>query len=301
MRLRQTVHVQVGALFPQVEIGADPTQIKAWAQAVEDLGYSHIAAYEHVLGAERARRPSWWRGTYDNTNPFHEVFVLLGFLAAVTTRIGFAPSVLVLPQRQTALVAKQTAELDVLTGGGRLRLGVGVGWNHVEFEALGMNFRDRGRRMEEQIEVLRLLWTGELVDYRGKWHRIDRAGLNPRPIQRTIPVWVGADSEPAERRAARVADGWFPYLQPDDEGRARLERFRGYLREAGRDPAGFGLEGRVHAWRGDLDSWVATARAFRDMGFGYVQFNTMRSGCRTVDDHIAKLRRFREAAVDLFP
>ncbi len=291
--------MRVGALFPQTEIGNDPGAIRAFAQAVEDLGYSHLATYEHVLGAERAGRPSWWRGTYDNTNAFHEVFVLLGFLAGVTKRIGFAPSILVLPLRQTALVAKQAAEIDVLSGG-RLRLGVGVGWNHVEFEALGTNFRDRGRRIEEQIEVLRLLWTRDLVDYRGRWHRIDRAALNPMPIQRPIPIWMGADSEPAERRAARIADGWFPYLQPDDEGRARLERFQGYLREAGRDPTTFGLEGRVHAARGDVDYCAKTAHALRDLGFGYLQFNTMRSGCRTVDEHIGKLRSFRDAGADLF-
>ncbi len=291
--------MRIGALLPQVELGSDPATLREWAQAVEGLGYSHLATYEHALGAERAGRPSWWRGVYDNNDAWHEVFVLFGFLASVTTRLELVTSILVLPQRQTALVAKQAAAVDVLSGG-RMRLGIGVGWNHVEFEALGMTFTDRGRRMAEQIEVLRLLWTRPLVDYRGKWHRIDRAGINPLPVRRPIPIWIGADSERAERRAARIADGWFPYLQPDDAGRERLERFKGYLREAGRDPAAFGFEGRVAAAKGDVEQWVATARAFRDLGFGYLQFNTMRSGCGTVAEHIEKLRRFREAAGPLF-
>ena len=291
--------MQVGVLFPQIEIGDDPGKIRAFAEAAEDLGYSHLAMYEHVLGAERSRRPEWWRGVYDVTNPFHEVFVLLGFLAAVTKRVELAPSILVLPQRQTALVAKQSAEVDVLSGG-RLRLGVGIGWNHVEFEALGMSFRDRGKRVEEQIEVLRLLWTTRLVDYTGRWHRIDRAGVNPMPIQRPIPVWIGADAEVAVKRAARIADGWFPYLQPDDEGRARLERFRTYVREAGRDPASVGLEGRVHTRGKTPEQWAATADAFRGMGMTHLQLTTQRGGFKTVNEHIDAMRRFREVAAPLF-
>jgi probable F420-dependent oxidoreductase len=291
--------VRIGALLPQTEIGADPGALRAWAQAADELGYSHIAAYEHILGAERANRPAWWRGVYDITDAWHEIFVVYGYLAAVTRRLGFATSVLVLPLRPTALVAKQAAELDLLCGG-KLRLGVGIGWNHVEFEALGVDFRDRARRMEEQIEVLRLLWTTERVDYTGRYHRIDRAGLRPLPRQRPIPIWIGADAEAAVKRAARVADGWFPYLQPDDEGRARLERFRGYAREAGRDPNSIGLEGRVAAAKRSVEEWVRLAEGFRGMGFGWLQFNTLRAGFTSVEQHIDALRRFREAATHLF-
>jgi probable F420-dependent oxidoreductase len=288
--------VQVGVLLPQTEIGNDPSAIREFAQATEDLGYAHIAFYEHVLGAERSGRPSWWRGVYDHTSAFYECFVLLGFLAAVTKRVGLVPAVLVLPQRQTALVAKQAAEVDVLSGG-RLRLGVGLGWNHVEFEALGTNFRDRGRRIEEQMEVLRALWTKELLDYKGRWHRIDRAGLNPLPIQQPIPIWMGADAEVAVRRVARLADGWFPYLQPDPEGVARLERFREYVRDAGRDPARVGVEGRVYTRTSpDPERWAATAQAFRDLGVSHLQFTTLRSGYQTLEQHLAALRRFRETA-----
>ena len=291
--------MHVGALLPQTELGSDPQRLKAWAQAVEDLGYSHVASYEHVLGAERADRPATWRGVYDINDSWHEIFIVYGYLAAVTTRLGFATSVLVLPLRPTALVAKQAAEIDLLCGG-RLRLGVGIGWNHVEFEAMGVDFRNRARRMEEQIEVLRLFWTSERVEYTGRYHRIDRAGLKPLPVQRPIPLWIGADAEAAVKRAARIADGWFPYLQPDQEGRARLERFRGYVREAGRDPNTIGLEGRVAAAKRSPDQWARTAEGFRDMGFDWIQFNTMRSGFTTVDEHIDALRRFRDAAKHVF-
>ena len=291
--------MRVGALLPQTEIGADPGALRAWAQAVDDLGYSHIVSYEHILGAERANRPPSWRGTYDINDSWHEIFVVFGYLAAITKRVGFATSILVLPLRPTALVAKQAAEIDLLCGG-RFRLGVGIGWNHVEFEALGMNFRDRARRMEEQIQLLRQLWTQYRLDYSGRHHRIDRAGLRPLPVQRPIPIWIGADAEDAVKRAARIADGWFPYLQPDDEGRARLERFRGYVREFGRDPDAVGLEGRVHAAKRSVDEWVRTAEGFRDLGFAWLQFNTMRMGFTRVDQHVDALRRFRDAAKPLF-
>ena len=290
--------MRVGALLPQVEIGPDPGALREWARAVEDLGYSHVASYEHILGAERSDRPAWWRGVYDIDDQWHEILTVFAALASVTKRLGFASSILVLPLRQTALVAKQAVELDLLCGG-RLRLGVGIGWNHVEFEALGMEFRDRARRMEEQIEVLRLLWTNERVEYRGRYHRIDRAGLKPLPAQ-PIPIWIGADAENAVKRAARIADGWFPYLQPDAEGRARLERFHQYAREAGRDPASIGLEGRVAAAKRTPEEWVRLAEGFRDLGFGWLQFNTMRAGFATLDQHIDALRRFRDGAKHLF-
>lgn len=291
--------MRIGALFPQTEIGNDPAVIRGWARAVEDLGYSHVASYEHVLGAERGGRPDWWRGVYDVNDAWHEIFVLYGHMAAVTERLGFATSILVLPLRQTALVAKQAATLDILCGG-RLRLGVGIGWNHVEFEAMGAGFEKRARHMEEQIEVLRLLWTRPVVDYTGKFHRIDRAGLDPLPVQRPIPIWIGADAETAVRRAARIADGWFPYLQPDDEGHARLERFRAYARDAGREPSSIGLEGRVATAKRTVAEQVRVAEGFRDLGFGWLQVNTMRSELSTADDHLDALRRFREAAAHLF-
>ena len=181
--------MHVGAVFPQLEIGTDPDVIATYARTIEQLGYDHLAIFDHVLGAD-SNRPGGWAGAYDHRSTFHEPLVLFGYLASITIRLRLATAVLVLPQRQTGLVAKQAAEVDVLSRG-RLILGVGIGWNQVEYEALGMRFTDRGKRIEEQIAVLRALWTQEVVDFNGRWHRIDRAGLNPLPVQRPIPVWMG--------------------------------------------------------------------------------------------------------------
>ncbi|HEV8230526.1 MAG TPA: LLM class F420-dependent oxidoreductase [Candidatus Limnocylindria bacterium] len=286
--------MRVGVVFPQLEIGTDPAKIRDYAQAVEDLGYAHLVAYDHVLGADTATRPDW-RGPYTSQSTFHEVFVLFGYLAACTTRLELAPAVVILPQRQTALVAKQAAEVDVLARG-RTRLGVGLGWNEVEYLALGEKFRDRARRIEEQIAVLRLLFTQEIVDYTGRWHRIDRAGLNPLPVQRPIPIWMGGNADPAVRRIARLADGWFTHLQPDEAGRERLAAFHSYLRDAGRDPGTFPIEGRVGAAKRTPDEWARLAKGFADMGLTHLEFNTMGAGCVSVDEHIALVTRFRETA-----
>jgi probable F420-dependent oxidoreductase len=286
--------VRVGVVYPHQEIGDDPARITAFAQAAEDLGYAHIVAYDHVLGADPTNRPAWWKGAYTHRDAFHEPFVLFGYLAAITKKVEFAFGIVILPQRQTALVAKQAATLDVLSGG-RLRFGAGIGWNHVEYEALGMNWRDRAKRVEEQIEVLRLLWTQEVVDYTGRWHRIDRAGIKPLPVQRPIPIWMGADEEVAVKRVARLGDGWFSHLAPNEEGRAALERFRGYVREAGRDPARVGVEGRVAA-TGSPDDWARRAETFRDMGMTHLELRTAGSKLADLEAHIAVMRQFRETA-----
>ena len=226
--------MDIGVVFPQVEIGRDPAAIRDYAQAVEGLGYTHVLAFDHVLGANPDRQGGW-KGPYTHAHAFHEPFVLFGFLAGVTRRLGLTTGVLVLPQRQTALVAKQAAAVDVLAGG-RLRLGVGVGWNAVEFEALGERFTDRGKRIEEQIAVMRLLWANELVTFEGQWHRVPDAGVNPLPLRRSIPVWMGGESDVVVRRAARLADGWMPHFRPGAEAAATVSRLHGLVKDAGRDP-----------------------------------------------------------------
>ena len=217
--------MKIGVVFPTNEIGADPAATRDYAQAAESLGYDHLLAYDRVIMASSSSR-----------DMFHEIFVLLGYLAAVTERMELVTGVLVLPQRQTALVAKQAAAVDVLSGG-RLRLGIGVGKNTVEYEALGEDFTNRGARSEEQIAVMRALWASELVTYEGRWHKITDAGLNPLPIARSIPVWIGGHADIVLRRAAKIGDGWMPVIPPDDHARAEVEKLRGYAREAGRDPA----------------------------------------------------------------
>jgi probable F420-dependent oxidoreductase len=284
--------VQLGIVFPQTEIGADPGGVRAFAQAVEEIGYDHLLAYDHVLGADVSNRTDW-PGPYTSDHQFHEIFVLFGYLAAITTGLELVAGVLVLPQRQTALVAKQTAAIDIFSGG-RLRLGVGLGWNYVEYEALGEDFSNRGRRSEEQIEVLRRLWTEPVVDFEGRWHRISAAGINPLP-SRSIPIWIGGSAEAAIRRAARVADGFFPQRPLDGGWPATMERFRGWAEEAGRDPATIGIEQRIDIAQGTPDDWRAAVDEWRGLGATHVSLTTMRGGLEGPDAHIERAREAFEA------
>ena len=285
--------MQLGAIFPQTEIGADPAAVRDFVQAAEGLGYEHLIVFDHVLGADVAHHQGW-QGPYTHHDMFHEPFVLYGYLAAITQRIELVTTVIILGQRQTALLAKQAAEVDVLSGG-RLRLGVGIGWNAVEYEALGENFRNRGKRSEEQIAVLRALWTQEVVDFHGRWHHISHAGLNPLPVQRPIPLWLGGGGtsvEPVIERVGRLADGWFTQCAQDAVGRAAIERMRGYARAAGRDPAAVGVEGRVSVANSTPDSWGQQAEDWSSLGATHLSVNTMRAGLQTPDAHIAAIEKF---------
>ena len=284
--------MQLGVVFPQTEIGADPGGVRAFAQAAEEIGYVHLLAYDHVLGADVSQR-SDWPGPYTSEHQFHELFVLFGYLAAVAPGLELVAGVLVLPQRQTALVAKQAAEVDLLTGG-RLRLGVGLGWNYVEFEALGEDFRNRGRRSEEQIEVLRRLWTEPVVEFEGRWHRIPAAGINPLPVQRPIPIWIGGSAEVAIRRAARVADGFFPQRPLEGGWPATMERFRAWAEEAGRNPASIGVEQRIDVSSGTPDDWRAAVEEWRALGATHVSVVAMRAGL-DVDGHVERISQAFEA------
>jgi len=288
-----------GVVFPQTEIGADPAVVRDYAQAAESLGYEHLVAYDHVLGANAASRPGW-SGFYQHTDMFHEIFILFAYLAAVTQKLELVSGIMILPQRQTVLVAKQAAALDILSGG-RLRLGIGIGWNNVEYEALGENFHDRGRRSEEQVEVLRALWTNELVTYEGKWHKITDAGLNPLPVQRPIPIWFGGMAEQVVRRTARLGDGWMPMLsiRPDDEGRATLDRLRGYAREAGRDPSAIGIENIITIADRSPEDWLDEVKGWKELGSTHVSVNTMKAGFKTPDEHIHAIERFRDTIAEV--
>lgn len=283
--------MQIGVTFPQTEIGADPLVIRDYAQAAEGLGYSHLVAFDHVLGADPTNR-SGWRG-YTQRDMFHEPFVLFGYLAALT-HLELVPAVIILPQRQAALVAKQAAEVDILTGG-KLRLGVGVGWNPVEYEALGMDFHTRGRVVEEQIEVMRLLWSQEVISYKGRYHTITEAGLNPLPLRRSIPVWLGGSSDILLRRAARLGDGWFPQGYPNEQMGETLALLRSYTREAGRDPATLGIEARLTIRDSSLDEWVRQTEAWQKLGATHISINTMGAGFKSPDEHIHAIRRYKEA------
>jgi probable F420-dependent oxidoreductase len=287
--------VRIGVIFPQTEIGSDPVVVRDYAQAAEDLGYSHLLTYDHVVGAHPENRPADWRRAYTHESLFHEPFVLFGYLAGLTSRIEFVTGILILPQRQTVLVAKQAAEVDVLSGG-RLRLGVAVGWNPYEYEALNETWENRGRRIVEQIEVLRLLWTQEVVDYTGRYHRLDRVGINPLPVQRPIPVWMGGTAEPVLRRLARHGDGWFPQVRPGDAPAAEaIAQLRNYVREYGRDPADVGIEARVNIANSTPDDWARGVEEWRGLEASHLGVNTMGAGLASPRDHIEAIRRFKDA------
>jgi probable F420-dependent oxidoreductase len=277
--------MRIGVVFPQTEIGADVAAVRAYAQRVEELGFRHVLVYDHVVGADPAVHPGW-QGPYDLATTFHEPLVLFGYLAGITS-LELVTGIIILPQRQTVLVAKQAAEVDLLSGG-RFRLGIGLGWNAVEYEALGEDFSSRGRRVEEQVDLLRRLWTEPSVTYHGRYHRVTGAGLAPLPLQRPIPVWFGAQSDRAYRRAGRLADGWFPQVPPGpklDEARGVVERA---AVEAGRDPRAIGMEGRV-TWRGSPEKLADHTRTWQEAGATHVSVNTMGAGLRSVDDHLSVL------------
>jgi probable F420-dependent oxidoreductase len=285
--------MQYGVLFPQTEFPPDAAAVRDFAQAVRGLGFAYIAAYEHVLGANPASHGNL-DGPYTYLDPFLEPFALFGFMAAAAPALGFATSVIILPQRQTALVAKQAATLDVLCEG-KLRLGVGLGWNAVEYEALGHDFHTRGRRIEEQVDVMRRLWTEPLVTYTGQWHTITHAGLNPLPLQQPVPVWFGGHAEPALRRAARLGDGWMPNSPTPDAAVPYLQKLDGYLAEAGRTRQEFGLEARFAYGNGQPATWIGHRDRWRDLGATHISLNTMRAGFSGPADHLRAIEAFSAA------
>jgi probable F420-dependent oxidoreductase len=277
--------MRIGAILPQTEIGPSVGAVRAYGRGVEELGYQHVLAYDHVVGADPAVHADW-SGPYDVDTEFHEPFVLFGFLAGCTS-LELVTGITILPQRPTVLVAKQAAEVDLLTRGS-FRLGVGIGWNPVEYAALGQEFATRGRRIEEQVGLLRALWTSRAVTFDGEFDTVAGAGLAPLPVQRPIPVWFGGRSEKAYERMGRLADGWFPMIQP---GPALVEA-RGIVTrsadDAGRDPDAIGLEGRVD-WRGDRDDVLERIEGWRAVGATHLTVNTMGAGLADVDAHLEAL------------
>jgi probable F420-dependent oxidoreductase len=248
---------------------------------------------DHVLGADRAALPDF-QGPYDVNDAFHETFVTLAYIAAVTERVGLASGVLILPQRQTALVAKQAAQVDIVSGG-RLRLGIGVGWNPVEYEALGQDWHVRGRRQAEQVVLMNRLWTERTVTFAGAFDRVQHAGINPLPIQRPIPIWFGGGVEPVLRRAARYGQGWIPLGQPDDQTASQLARLRDYLRAAGRDPGAFGIEAWIRSSIGSPEQWREAAERWHALGATHVTFYTSGQGVGAVPQQIEAMQQFHDA------
>lgn len=284
--------MQIGVVYPQSDLRTDPASLRTYAQGVEALGYRHILTYDHVLGADRSVHEDF-EGPYDLDTTFHEPFVLFAFVAACTN-LELVSGILIAPQRQTALIAKQAADVDVLSGG-KLRVGVGNGWNRIEYEALGKDFTNRGKRLEEQVALLRRLWSERSVTFDGQFESVTGAGLAPMPVQQPIPIWMGASSTAAFKRIGRIADGWFPMLRPGDD----LDRARAIIAvsaaDAGRDLGDIGMEGRVSWQPDDTDKFVRQVDRWREDGATYLGIDTMRLGLVEASEHLSAL----EAAAEL--
>lgn len=291
--------MQLGAVFPQTEIGADPAAIAAFATAVEDAGFDLLLAYDHVLGAN-PDDPAF-DGPYDNDDPFHEPMTLYAYLAGFTETVRLATAILILPQRQTALVAKQAAQVDILSDG-RFRLGVGVGWNDREYRALGKDFGTRGKRIEEQIDVLRRLWADDIVDFEGRYHDLPDVGINPRPQQGRIPLWMGGEADPVLSRVGRLADGWLPpgRWRPLDRELDAIQRklsvIRRHATDAGRSMDELQIVARLMP-EGDPEEWVDRAREWRDLGATHIAVDTVRMDL-SVEEHIDTVTTFYGAMAD---
>ena len=296
---RKHTTMKSGVVFPQLEIGTDPAVIRDFVQAVEGLGFDHLIIYDHVVGADISNRRDW-AGPYTHKDVFFEPLTLIAYLASLTGSLEFCPGIVILPQRQTTLVAKQAACIDVLCNG-RLRLGIGSGWNPVEYEALGVPFAGRGQRMDEQIELLRLLWTREVLSFAGDYHEVAEAGINPLPRQRPIPLWGGGTAKIALRRAASKCDGWIAPLLPAHTASQTVESFYGLVREAGRRREDVGLENLIAlgtTMGGPVRGYEEAAEdfaAWKEAGATHVGLHTMEAGLKTVEAHIELLRAYREA------
>jgi probable F420-dependent oxidoreductase len=282
--------MKIGFVYPQTEFGNDPIAIRDLAQTAEGLGYSHVLAYDHVLGVNPNRAEDW-DGPYDFRSPFHSPLLLFSFMAAVTDSLGYITGILILPQRQTALVAKQAATLDVLSKG-RLRLGIGLGWNKPEYIALGENFHNRGRRIEEQVSLMRQLWTRPLVNFSGNWHNIPDAGINPLPIQSPIPIWFGGHAEPVLQRVGTIGDGWIPNYRTAEDAQPALARIEEYLNQAGRDRSEIGIEARIRYENGDPVTWEQLLLSWQAAGASHISFNTMQMGFDSPAKHLQALELF---------
>ena len=282
----QTAAMEIGVIFPQTEVGNDSGAVRAIGQAVDDLGYSHLAAYDHVLGGDVGVLGELG-GPYTIDDPFREPLTMFAYLAGCTD-LAFATSILIGPQRQTALLAKQAAEVDILCGG-RFRLGLGIGWNKLEYDALGVSFDARADVLEEQVAVLRALWTERSVTFEGRFHHIRASGLAPLPLQQPIPIWVGGHAPAALRRVGRIADGWFPMVRPGGGLEAALAVIGEGAAEVGRDMSNLKFEGRLEYATRDHDKIAEHARRWQEAGAAMLSLNTMHAGLTTVDDHIAAL------------
>ena len=286
--------MEIGAVFPHNEIGTDPQAIKDYAQGVEELGITHLLIYDHVLGADR-NRPGGFEGPYDKDVAFHEPFTTFAFIAAVTKNLDMITTVMILPQRQTVLVAKQAAELAILSNN-RFKLGIGVGWNAVEYVGLNENFKTRGKRQAEQVELMCLLWESEVLEYKGEYHHIDKASINPRPSE-NVPIWFGGGAPQLIERCADLGDGWIPLMGPNEAARNTLEEIRAKREAKGLDWNNFGVQAQAQYAGGDPDRWNKHAEKWRDLGASHLAVATHNAEPTNVDGHLSRIKEYMNAVI----
>jgi len=287
--------MEIGAVIPHHEIGTDPGAIKAYAQGAEELGVTHLMLYDHVVGVDR-NRPGGFEGTYDSNVAFHEPMVMFGFLAACTTFVELVTTILILPQRQTVLAAKQAAEVAVLSGN-RLKLGIGVGWNTVEYDALNEDFSTRGRRQEEQVDLMRRLWTSDVFSYEGVFHRFEHASILPRPTE-PVPILFGGSAPAVIDRCARLGDGWIPLGSPNDKSAERVATLRARRAELGLPWDGFDVRAQAQYAGGTPDRWRSHAAKWRELGATHIAIATHNAGPTDVDGHLARIAEYRSALAE---
>tara|TARA_B100001121_G_scaffold2327_2_gene2160 strand:+ start:886 stop:1746 length:861 start_codon:yes stop_codon:yes gene_type:complete len=284
--------MEIGAVFPHNEIGTDPQAIKDYAQGVEELGVTHLLIYDHVLGADRDR-PGGFEGPYDKDVAFHEPFTTFAFIAAVTKKLDMITTVMILPQRQTVLVAKQAAELAILSNN-RFKLGIGVGWNTVEYTGLNENFKNRGKRQEEQVELMRLLWESEVLEYKGDYHHIDKASINPRP-SKSVPIWFGGGAPQLIERCADLGDGWIPLMGPNEAARKTLAAIKEKRESKGLYWDNFGVQAQAQYAGGDAERWNKHAEKWRNLGASHLAIATHNAEPTNVDGHLGRIKEYLNA------
>ncbi len=284
--------MEIGAVFPHNEIGTDPQAIKDYAQGVEELGVTHLLIYDHVLGADRDR-PGGFEGPYDKDVAFHEPFTTFAFIAAVTKKLDMITTVMILPQRQTVLVAKQAAELAILSNN-RFKLGIGVGWNAVEYTGLNENFKNRGKRQEEQVELMRLLWESEVLEYKGDYHHIDKASINPRP-SKSVPIWFGGGAPQLIERCADLGEGWIPLMGPNEAARKTLAAIKEKRESKGLDWDNFGVQAQAQYAGGDAERWNKHAEKWRNLGASHLAIATHNAEPTNVEGHLGRIKEYLNA------
>ena len=284
--------MEIGAVFPHNEIGTDPQAIKDYAQGVEELGVTHLLIYDHVLGADRDR-PGGFEGPYDKDVAFHEPFTTFAFIAAVTKKLDMITTVMILPQRQTVLVAKQAAELAILSNN-RFKLGIGVGWNAVEYTGLNENFKNRGERQDGQVELMRLLWESEVLEYKGDYHHIDKASINPRP-SKSVPIWFGGGAPQLIERCADLGDGWIPLMGPNEAARKTLAAIKEKRESKGLDWDNFGVQAQAQYAGGDAERWNKHAEKWRNLGASHLAIATHNAEPTNVDGHLGRIKEYLNA------